>query len=112
MSNLENLSSIIWDDVCKNITLILQECDLHGLAGILTGPNPSIESRIVALKKLDVICQLVIDGTDADEYSVARNMYNAKQQILNLEMLLSAAKNNDENEFNKVKGHLNGQSNH
>jgi len=112
MSNLENLSSEIWDSVCKNTILILEECDLHGLTGVLIRPDPSIESRIIALKRLDSICQLVIDNTSTADYSVARNMYNAKQQILYLEMLLSAAKNNDEAAFESAKDHLNGQSNH
>jgi hypothetical protein len=39
-------------------------------------------------------------------------MYNAKQQILHMEMLLSAAKNNDESGFNEAKSRLNGQSQH
>lgn len=112
MSDLEKLASEIWDHVCSNMTLILKECDLHGLAGILTAPDPSIESRIKALKKLDAICQLIIDSTDAAEYSVSRIMYNAKQQILHMEMLLSAAKNNDESGFNEAKSRLNGQSKH
>ena len=112
MSNLEKLASEIWDHVCNNMTIILKECDLHGLAGILTAPDPSIESRIKALKKLDVICQLIIDSTDDAEYSVSRIMYNAKQQILHMEMLLSAAKNNDESGFDEAKGCLNGQSQH
>jgi hypothetical protein len=112
MSNLEQLSETIWDEVCKNIALILQDCDLHGLAGILTIPNPSIESRINALKRLDTICQLIIDSTKVDEYSISRIMYNTKQQILNLEMLLNAAKNNDEGGFNEAKALLNGQSKH
>lgn len=84
MSKLEQLSETIWDEVCKNITLILRDCDLHGLAGILTIPNSSIASRINALKRLDAICQIIIDSTVVDEYSISRTMYNTKQQILNL----------------------------
>ncbi len=112
MSDLEKLASSIWEHVCANITLILQECDLHGLAGILTVPDPSIENRISALKKLDIICELIINSSDPADYSVARIMYNAKQQILNLEILLSAAKNNDPDNFEHAKNCLNGQSKH
>lgn len=111
-TNLEALSQTIWDHVCNNITLILKECDLHGLSGILTVPDPSIENRITALKKLDAVCEMIIDSTDSSDYSISRTMYNAKQQILNLEMLLSAAKNNDESGFNSAKECLNGQSKH
>lgn len=112
MSNLEELASDIWDHVCNNISQILKECDLYGLAGVLVVPDPAIEARIGALKRLDVICQLVIDSTDDAEYSTSRIMYNAKQQILHLEMLLSAAKNDDEVGFNNAKALLNGQSKH
>jgi len=115
MSNtleLERLASGIWEHVCKNISDILKECDLYGLAGVLTVPDPSLESRINALRNLDQICQLIIDNTNDAEYSVSRTMYNAKQQILNLEMLLNAAKNNDDTGFNEAKIRLNGQSNH
>lgn len=113
MSNpLEKLSQKIWDHVCKNIELILKECDLHGLSGILTTPDPSIESRIHALKNLDAICELIINNTGDDEYSISRTMYNAKQQILNLEILLSAAKNNDAERFNAAKECLDAQSKH
>ena len=112
MANLEQLSSVIWDHVCTNITLILKECDLHGLTGILTVPDPSIESRIEALKKLDTICELIINSSDSTEYTVSRTMYNAKQQILYLEILLSAAKNNDHDSFDNAKKCLNGQSKH
>lgn len=112
MSNLEKIASDIWDHVCININLILKECDLHGLTGVLTVPDPSIENRINALKKLDSICELIINSTNPAEYSVARIMYNAKQQILNLEILLSAAKNNDQDSFEHAKNCLNGQSEH
>jgi len=110
--NLEMLSQTIWDHVCNNIILILKECDLYGLSGILTVPDPSIENRINALKNLDTVCQAIINSTEAADYSISRTMYNAKQQILNLEMLLSAAKNNDEVGFNAAKECLNGQSKH
>ncbi|MFZ2539336.1 MAG: hypothetical protein WAX04_10600 [Oscillospiraceae bacterium] len=114
MSNihLETLSQQIWDHVCNNINLILKECDLHGLSGILIVPDPSIENRITALKKLDVVCEMILNSTEAADYSVSRIMYNAKQQILNLEILLTAAKNNDEAGFNSAKACLNGQSKH
>ena len=112
MSDLKLLAEDIWHNVCKNISLILEECDLHGLSGVLVVPDPSLESRIKVLKKLDIICQLIIDSTDDSGYSVARIMYNAKQQILNLEMLLTAAKNHDENLFNEAKNRLNNQSEH
>jgi hypothetical protein len=112
MKELELLADTIWEHVCQNILLILKECDLYGLAGILTVPDPSIENRIHALKKLDKICQIIIDNTGHDQYSVSRVMYNAKQQILHLEMLLSAAKNEDATGFNEAKARLNGQSEH
>lgn len=112
MPTLEQLAEDIWGHVCENIALILKECNLHGLAGILTVPNPSIESRITALKKLDEICQILIDNTSSAQYSTARIMYNAKQQILHLEMLLSAAKNGDNESFDLAKDRLNGQSTH
>ena len=112
MNPLEISANIIWDHVCNNIALILKECDLYGLAGILTIPDPAIENRIHALKKLDTICQIIIDNTGGEQYSVSRIMYNAKQQILHLEMLLSAAKNEDETGFKEAKSRLNGQSKH
>lgn len=112
MPTLEDLAQGVWDHVCENIVLILRECDMHGLVGILTAPDPSIESRIHALKKLDSICQVVIDNLTDAQYSTARIMYNAKQQILNLEMLLSAAKNGDNTNFDLAKDRLNGQSTH
>ena len=112
MPTLEDLAQDIWDHVCENIKLILQECDMHGLTGILTAPDPSIESRIGALKKLDSICQVVLDNMNDSQYSTSRIMYNAKQQILNLEMLLSAAKNCDKASFDLAKDRLNGQGTH
>lgn len=112
MKEFETLANGIWEHVCKNIVLILKECDLYGLAGILTIPDPSIENRINALKNLDQICQLIIDNTSAEQYSVSRVMYNAKQQILHLEMLLSAAKNEDAVGFKEAQDRLNGQSTH
>ncbi len=112
MPDLEQLAEQIWFNVCNNITLILKECDMHGLTGILSAPDPSIESRIKALKKLDTICQLIIESTDDSGYSTSRTMYNAKQQILHLEMLLNAAKNNNEEDFEEVKDKLNNQGTH
>jgi len=112
MNPLEISANIIWEHVCTNIALILKECDLYGLAGILTIPDPAIENRIHALKKLDKICQMIIDNTGDGQYSVSRVMYNAKQQILHLEMLLSAAKNEDEAGFSEAKSRLNEQSTH
>lgn len=109
---LEIVANTIWEHVCQNIVSILKECNLYGLAGILTVPDPSIEKRINALKKLDNICQIIIDNTGDEQYSVSRVMYNAKQQILNLEVLLSAAKNGDEDEFKEAQRLLNGQSTH
>lgn len=110
--SLEDLSDQIWEHVKTNIAQILKECDLYGLAGVLTIPDPSIENRIAALKRLDTICQAVVDSTTDSQYSVARIMYNAKQQILNLEMLLSAAKNDVVAVFEEIKARLNGQGQH
>lgn len=112
INTLDELADEVWNLVSVNISNILKECDLYGLAGILTTPDPSIENRINALKKLDEICQLVIDNISEDKYSVSRIMYNAKQQILNLERLLSAAKNKDVAGFDEAKALLNGQCKH
>lgn len=114
MNNLEHQALEIWDTVCKNISLILKESDLYQLAGFLTIPDPSIESRINALKKLDAICHFIIENTEIsnDGYSIIRIMHNAKQQILLLNILLSAAKRNDLAEFKRCKKLLSTQSPH
>lgn len=112
---LENIAVDIWNEVCKNIEQILKECDLFGLAGILTIDDPSLQDRIEILKKLDDLFELIIDNFDrssVEHYSVTRIMFNAKQQILNLEMLLTAAKNNDEVGFNEIKNRLESQAKH
>ena len=63
-------------------------------------------------KKLDGICQAIIDNVGDADYSVKRKMFNAKQQILNLEMLLTAAQNDDANDFKEARERLDGQSTH
>lgn len=112
--DLEELAATIWDKVCHNVDLVLKECELHGLAGILTIPDPSIESRIAALRSFDSVCTLIISTLESDpkQYSTTRRMFNAKQQILNLEILLNAARNKDEASFKETQDRLNGQATH
>jgi hypothetical protein len=112
MIDLEPVALNVWDLVCKNIADILQECGLFGLIGVLSIPDPSVEKRIEALKKLNLICQVVIENVAPFNYSVMRVMYNAKQQILNLEILLSAAKNGNEQDFELAKNRLQAQCTH
>ena len=111
-SNLEQLSDEIWSRVCTVIEGILKECQLYGLAGILTIPNPSVEARLVALRELDDVFDRIIESLPSVEYTSKRHMFNAKQQVLNLERLLNAAKSNDQECFDEMKKNLNGQSKH
>lgn len=55
---------------------------------------------------------LIIDKVGEHNYSAQRVMFNAKQQILGLEMLLNAAKNGDVAGFEDVQRQLSEQSTH
>ncbi|MEY2660641.1 MAG: hypothetical protein RLZZ123_1813 [Pseudomonadota bacterium] len=112
MKNLEEQAFEIWDEVCQSITAVLQECKLYGLANILTLPDPSLESRLKALKDLERICTAIIDGLPDGSYSAIRLMLNAKQKIIFLEILLTSAQREDENSFQDALWHLEKQSSH
>ena len=112
---LEDLSATIWERVCHNVGVVLEECDWYGLAGILIAPDPTLESRIGALKDFDTLCTAIITVLEArneDHYSTIKTMLNAKQQIVNLELLLNAAKNADEEGFKEAQSKLDGQAKH
>lgn len=111
---LEATAATIWDNVCQNVKLVLEECQLHGLIGILCIPDPSIEVRIAALKDFDQVCSLIVTSLEGgpDHYSTIRIMINAKQQMLSLELLLNAAKNQDKEGFEKAQKVLAAQATH
>ncbi|MBL8525673.1 MAG: hypothetical protein JNN20_18485 [Betaproteobacteria bacterium] len=113
----EALVPEIWDLVCKNIDDILKECELHGLTEILTVPQPSVEARLIILKKFEGVCNTIIHALEAgppgdEQYSMLRVMFNAKQQILNLEQLLNAAKRQDSKDFKAAETALRQQAKH
>lgn len=112
--NLEDLAATIWDKVCLNIDKVLEECQLHGLLGILTVPDPSVEARLNALRDFDQVCGVIIAALEhsGDGHSTIRVMINARQQILNLRLLLNAAKSGDAAEFEEVRARLGNQAKH
>jgi hypothetical protein len=111
---LEKLAVTIWDAVCLNIDKVLKECELHGLAGILSVPDPSVESRLNALRTFEEVCTAIIGALEdsSDGHSTIRTMINAQQQIWNLRLLLNAAKSGDEAEFKEVQARLGNQATH
>ena len=111
---LEEMAATIWDEVCRNIDLVLKECELHGLAGILIVPDPSVEARLIALRHFESVCNVIISALEssADHHSTIRTMINAQQQMLNLRLLLNAAKSGDSKEFEDAKERLSKQAKH
>ena len=103
MREMEDTVVEIWGAVCSNIEQVLRECQLYGLAGILMIRDPSIQERIDALKTFDRVCQIIVDNIPGEDYSIVRMMLNAKQQIINLEILLSAAQNDDSDGFDRAQ---------
>jgi hypothetical protein len=118
--DLEEAAATIWDDVCRNIDVVLKECELHGLADILNVPNPSVEARLTALRIFEGVCSTIISALEssaeqqrsAEHHSTIRIMINAQQQMLNLRLLLNAAKSGDSKEFDEAKAKLSGQAKH
>jgi hypothetical protein len=112
---LEELSETIWNEVCHNVGVVLEECKWYGLAGILIAPDPTLESRIGALKRFDKVCTVIVTALEEQNgkhYSTIKTMLNAKQQMVNLELLLNAAKNADEEGFKEAQLKLDGQAKH
>jgi len=111
---LEQLAATIWDETCHNIDLVLKECELHGLAGILSVPDPSVESRLAALRSFESVCNAIVSAleTSADHHSSIRTMINTQQQILNLRLLLNAAKSGSGEEFEEARALLAKQAKH
>lgn len=110
---LEQVAETIWDTVCHNIDIVLKQCELHGLLGILKVKDPAVEGRLSALKNFEEICNAIIsllEGKGPEQYDTVRTMYNAKQQILNLGLLLNAAKNSNKIEFDKANELLKNQA--
>ena len=70
--------------------------------------SPNVEEMLITLQMMSAVFEVL--GAHADDVDEVRLLLNAKQQILFMELLVSAWKSSDQGEFNKLVGQLENQA--
>ena len=70
--------------------------------------TPNIEEMLITLQMMSAVFEVL--GSHADDANEVRLLLNAKQQILFMELLVSAWKARDQDEFNKLVDSLEHQA--
>ncbi len=105
---LNELAEKFWNHVLRTIEAILNECDLHGLSGILDVKNPSIAERLKSLEQIEDTVNAICNKSEAGkEKTKAMGLLTESNiGITGLRLVLGAAKNIDNQSFNFAKEFL------
>lgn len=94
----------VWELVVKNISRVLDECDLHGMSGIIYVKDPSLEERLEILRDVRQVFGLALKHIKDD--GVRQKISDSNVCVSNLEILLSAVRNDDNETFEFSKKFL------
>lgn len=97
-----------WAAVFKVVNAVISHHDRFGFKLIESHINPSLTDILRALKALDTMLNL-IQAENNLEYEGFRLLVNAKQQIVNFELVVSALKYDQQDDYEKAMLNLRTQ---
>lgn len=98
----------VWADVFGVVNTVVDHHVTFGFKLIESRINPSFHEILFGLKMLEALLDLF--PVDDVEYSISRLILNAKQQINNIELVVTALKHNRQHDYEEAIGRLRAQA--
>lgn len=96
-----------WADVFKVVNAVIDSHLKFGFEKIESNINPSFHDILLSLKMMEAL--LAVFPVDDVEYSTSRMILNAKQQINNIEQVVTALKHDRQDDYEEAMRKLRSQ---
>lgn len=98
----------LWARTFEYSNKIIQKVQRLGFTRFGEMVTPNVEEMLITLQMMSAVFEVL--GSHAEDVSEVRLLLNAKQQILFMELLVSAWRSGDQNEFNRLVDSLEHQA--
>ena len=95
-----------WASVFRVVNTIIEHHERFGFTLIERKISPSFQDILFSLKVMDAL----LDAFPDDDYSTSRMVLNAKQQINNIEQVVTALKHNEQHDYEQAMEKLRSQA--
>jgi hypothetical protein len=101
----------IWAKVFQNSNTVLKHAKDYGFLGMELIPSPNIHQIMLHLTVFDALIDILLANQEVVDlgYEQARQLLNAKSQLVNMEKLASALKANNQVDYDAAIAALEGQ---
>lgn len=97
-----------WSDIFKVVNTVVDHHVLFGFKLIESKINPSFQDILLSLKMMEAL--LDVFPVDDVEYATSRMILNAKQQINNIELVVTALKHKRQDDYETAIARLRTQA--
>ena len=98
----------LWARTFEYSNKIIEKVQKLGFTRLGEMVTPNVEEMLITLQIMSAVFEVL--GAHADDEDETRLLLNARQQILRMELLVSTWKAGDQEEFDKVVGELERQT--
>jgi len=100
----------LWSAVFKTSNTLIQATKAFGFLDIAILPNPNIFQMLNSLTIIDNMIDIILPLDQDGKVNSSVNLLNAKQQILNMEMIASAIKDQNRDAYDAAVRRLQNQA--
>lgn len=100
-----------WNEVFEASRKLIRDTKRFSFSEVEILPNPTVHQMLSTLSALDNMFEIALSPTNAKlETELIRLIFNARQQILNMELIATALNNKDRDNYDYAVRRLQNQA--
>lgn len=107
---IKELVEELWSEVFKTSNSLIKDTKAFGFGDMEILPNPNIFQMLNTLTIIDNMIDIILPLDQIGKVNSSVNLLNAKQQILNMEMIATAIKSKNREAYDEAVRRLHRQA--